>query len=243
MAWTAYVDDSGSNLGSDTYVLGCVILRSEQWTSFSERWQDVLDEEPKLEFFKASAVGGRTEGPFQGFTDPQRIDKVEWLVAVLSELNPTTFSASVKWSAFQAFKAKHVLTGAFINPYLFLYYSLLRMGIEFCQVNSYSTPIDFVFDRHNKLGDEVQGWYDYFKDHVPVDWLSLLGEKPFFADDKKCLPLQAADVFAWYSRRSIIDDLMPWHEVIWQRLSKYYSPLEMDCGSLVAMAKSFGVIK
>lgn len=242
MALTAYVDDSGSDPSDKTYILGGVVLPAEWWMGFSEHWRYFMDKAPRLEYFKGSEVGDHDKGAFRDFTGPERMFKVEGLVSILTDLHPLALSVSVRWDVFHQFRLAHNLAGVFANPYLFLYYNTIRMGAELGRKQSHPTPIDFVFDEHNKIGSDVQGWYAYFKDHAPAEWLPLLGKKPEFADEKTCLPLQAADLFAWYGRRKIVDKLNPWQETMWDSLSKYHTRIEMDADSLAAMGDSFGAI-
>lgn len=238
----AYVDDSGSDPNDKVYMLAGVVLPAEQWSSLSKDWQRLMEMPPRLEYFKASSVGDRDKGPFKDFTGLQRREIVEKLVAALAALHPLTVSVSVSWEVFHEFRLKHALAGVFGNPYHFLYYNMIRMGAELCLKESQPMPIDFVFDEHNKIGDGVRDLYDYFKDHAPVEWIRVLGKRPAFADEKCCVPLQAADLVAWYQRRKVAGNLNPWQETIWSLLSEHHSNIEMDTDSLLAMVESFGAL-
>jgi hypothetical protein len=88
MPFYAYVDDSGSDPSSPTYVLGGLVHLADAWEGFSVDWKHVLDSPPPIEYFKGSEVWDQKKGPFAGLTIPERTTKVERL-AHISILNFT----------------------------------------------------------------------------------------------------------------------------------------------------------
>ncbi len=90
------------------------------------------------------------------------------------------------------------------NAYFACFYGLIfctaktqkQLGIE-------NIPIDFVFDDQGGLGDEAAFFYRYLKQQHEPELECVLGSTPIFRDDKKVLPLQAADMMAWQVRREI----------------------------------------
>jgi Protein of unknown function (DUF3800) len=245
MTLTAYMDDSGSDKTSPVYVLGGVVLPTEWWVSLSEEWSGVLGAPPRIDYFKGSEVGDRDKGPFKDFTGEQRQHKVESLIDVLCERHPLAFSASVKWSVFEKFQQKYNPLPGCNDPYFFLYYNIIALAAQYGQRESNPTPVDFVFDEHGKIGQAVHNWYSFFDRHIPPELHTFLGKDPVFRDEKKCLPLQAADLFAWYGRRSTLDSFnnaWEWQKIAWQVLSRYHTSAEVNMEALVAMASDFGII-
>jgi hypothetical protein len=66
------------------------------------------------------------------------------------------------------------------------------MGIE--------EPIDFIFDNQNEKTAILNGW-DLYRASAPERIHKLLGAMPRFEDDEQFLPLQAADMLAWWCRK------------------------------------------
>src|ERR1035438_8201059 len=69
------VDDSGRGQPPYLVLAGC-ILDVERWTAFTDLWQAILDEHPRIEYFKMQEANGR-EDQFAGFTSEAR-DKKLW---------------------------------------------------------------------------------------------------------------------------------------------------------------------
>lgn len=63
-----------------------------------------------------------------------------------------------------------------------------------------SKPVQFFFDEseHKKL---ILSTWKSFAQSVPDDWRHLYANTPKFGDDKVHLPLQAADLWAWWVRK------------------------------------------
>src|SRR5208337_2282665 len=78
--------------------------------------------------------------------------------------------------------------------------------------------VNFVFDEQGLVGLHAQLWYSVFLSYCTDGVKALLGNRPMFGDEKLLLPLQAADMFAWYQRRSALGSLgHESHQRIWDR--------------------------
>jgi hypothetical protein len=101
-----------------------------------------------------------------------------------------------------------------------------------------------VFDNQNKVGKQVKEWYQSFKSKCSLEIQERLGADPEFDDEKVCLPLQCADMFAWYARRNALDSFPnDWHRSVWGLLSKYYSAGTVDMEDLIEIGKWTGIIE
>lgn len=243
MALTAYVDDSGSEPTARLYVLGGVALPASFWCdSFLEAWAGGLKSEPAIPYFKASEVWDYKKGPFQCLTTRQREDKVDALSEVLCELHPLAISCSVRWEDFQRFKETVPLPEQCADPFFFLFYRLLVLMIQISQRYGNPAPVDFIFDEQNKAWDQAKAWYPNLRRWLPMEMVPYLGKDPKKGDEKECLPLQAADMFAWYARRDALSSLQrQWHHDIKTRLNRCHTSVELDEGILAGMARDFGM--
>lgn len=66
-------------------------------------------------------------------------------------------------------------------------------------------PVDFVFDKRSEEELVKLGFLNYVKT-VPEEYRSFIGQSPIFRDDEHFLPLQAADLLAWWARRQWLLD-------------------------------------
>jgi hypothetical protein len=67
----------------------------------------------------------------------------------------------------------------------------------------------------------IQAAYEGMKGSIPEDTMDLLVGRPRFEDDKRCLPLQAADLLAWNVRRDYVEQLTNgtrWDSPTWTEL-------------------------
>jgi hypothetical protein len=60
--------------------------------------------------------------------------------------------------------------------------------------------IDFIFDQQSQKNIILRAWDEYVETKQP-GVRELYGGAPRFEDDKKFLPLQAADLWAWWIRK------------------------------------------
>lgn len=243
MCLTAYVDDSGSEPSEPTYVLGGVVLPSAWWTRLSEEWSGVLNAHPSIDYFKACQVWDKEKGPFAFFTDDQRMGKVDALVDVLTEYHPMAISCRMRWDTFTAFRDQVSLPKGKDDPYFYLFYGIIILMILRGKQEANFTPVDFIFDNQNRVGKKVLAWHATFKDKVPLEVLPYFGNEPRFGDEKQDIPLQAADLFAWYHRRNVQGSLHGnWQLSVWDRLSKFHSSSEMEAEHLMSAAAMVGII-
>ncbi len=62
-------------------------------------------------------------------------------------------------------------------------------------------PVDFIFDEQRRdFKNAMLGW-ERFRDLAPPEMRHLIGGSPIYRDDKRVMPLQAADLLAWQTRR------------------------------------------
>jgi hypothetical protein len=66
-------------------------------------------------------------------------------------------------------------------------------------------PVDFIFDYQEGMDIPVQDAWNALKSTSPDGVRRRLGRRPEFNDDKVSMPLQAADLHAWWVRRGYSD--------------------------------------
>ena len=104
--------------------------------------------------------------------------------------------------------------------------------------------VRFVFDYQNAIGESAKAWYPTFQSLCTDEVASYLAhEPPEFSDEKTELALQAADMFAWYQRRSALGSLGQEHHVsVWDRLRQFHHSTIIDSPDhLLAISTALGV--
>ena len=103
--------------------------------------------------------------------------------------------------------------------------------------------MDFIFDNQDDIGDKVREWYPVFKQHSGPGISALLGKTPLFGDEMVEIPLQAADLFAWYQRRNALESMHgEWHRGVWKKISEYHSSGTIDMEDLISIGKTLGFL-
>lgn len=118
------------------------------------------------------------------------------------------------------------------NPYRFAFKAIVDVTAQNTKELGFSEPIDFIFDERSEKNEIRQGWEIYLATCRP-DLLKYVGDEPVFENDMNTMPLQAADLFAWWVRkcwvanRTIHPDAMKYK---WEKRKKiprlFYQPDE-----------------
>jgi hypothetical protein len=237
MATFAYVDDSGSEPSQPLYVLGGLILPEDTWKIFSDDWKHVLHSDPIIDYFKASEVWDKEKGPFKEFTTKQRSGKVDALADIISTYRPLSISARVEWSVFRGFSERYKLDDELNDPYFFLFFSLISQVVILGNENARFANVNFVFDKQGRVGVHARLWYAVLHTYCSNAVRALLGQRPDSADEQNELPLQGADMFAWYQRRSVLGNLgHESHQRVWDIFKTLHCSIVLEDDNLQRIA-------
>jgi hypothetical protein len=202
---TGYFDDSGSDAGSEYYVLAGFVAPVSDWKAFSAKWRVTLDKEPSIRYFKMSEAMAM-DGLFKnGWTVPLRDQRIFELAEIIEELDPARIECFLKRSDFDNFVSGILPGRTFSDPYFMCFYHMILSIAANAASIPWNKDCDFIFDDQGSLGKNAVERWDWVKENVeaPVNAKDLLGSPPIFRDDVKFLPLQAADMFAWLFRDCI----------------------------------------
>ena len=151
----AFIDDSGSEPSQPIYVLGGYVAPEDYWPAVVNSWGLILEQTPKIDYFKASEVWDFSKGPFMVFSVDERRAKVDSLVRVLADYNMVAISARLRWDDWKQFKSKRSLKRFADDPYFFLFYALIGSVVQLSHKFGYPGESLFVFDNHGAIGKTV----------------------------------------------------------------------------------------
>ncbi len=195
----AYVDDSASDVKDRRLFLAGYVSTAENWAWFSDLWSEALAASPSISYLKMSEARA-LQGEFRGWDGDARDRKIQNLAAIIRRLRPLSIHSSVSRSSVDHI-LKPVAPFVLSSPYA-LCFSAIMMPIAAEQARQNNTvPIDFIFDSQEGLGEEARTLYRLMRESQPEAIKSALSVDPLFRDDKRVLPLQAADMLAWHVRR------------------------------------------
>ncbi len=192
----AFIDDSGSGGDSTWYVLAGYLGTAEGWDSFDSQWTQVLHGDPYVEYFKASEAES-LRGPWFGISKEQRDAKIDALIEVIGRCATRSLCVRLRQRDYDEI-IKGNLPPLWDNPYYFLFTMAVGAAINIERIDGDSDYVDFVFDEDGQHKKQFNLMLP------PLSQMDVLYGKFVNAvrrDEKKFLPLQAADLLAWQTRR------------------------------------------
>ncbi len=213
MILQAYIDDSAKG-EPHLFVLAGYVAPAESWAALADEWRALLSQETgylKRKRFKMNERHTFDEDKARNPLYYRLIEK-----HVLAAISFTIKTSLLRQIVDETFPEEYIDKQAVKNPYHYAFTSIIATVARFQHQIGLHSPIDFVFDEamHEKASC-INGW-ERFKLAAAPDTRELMGRTPGFEDDEEVLPLQAADLYAWWVRR-------------WQRNGEViYAPLD-DC--------------
>jgi len=200
----AFIDDSRSKGG--VFVLAGAIASAESWAKFSLDWDEILPLAPldqdgnrNFGFHDVLRAGGETVQNLPAFA--QVIARHIKCTVVFTMHVDDLVRAQSRIQA----PSMHLQWGDYENPYLAAFVFFLE-GFH-NQRNGFSAVIDptedveVIFDDQSEKTLIRKTWDEFLNAQAPGAEVERLGKvPPRFLDDRKFLPLQAADFIAGWSR-------------------------------------------
>lgn len=195
-----FFDDSKAD-AEGVLVLAGYIANVDGWTAYNKACQSLLDG-LRLEEFKMNELGGSDAGMEKAFwlyrqAIEQNVLARISVIAPIAELKDAvdTFPWPSNIKNYELFKDPYFLCWKGIVS------TITRNRIEAGNPN----PVELVFDCQNTQEVEIlRGWSDFKKIATP-EQIEQVGGMPLFGDSKKILPIQAADMYAWWVRKWYIE--------------------------------------
>jgi hypothetical protein len=187
-----FVDES---YGEAVLVLAGFVADVDTWKAFSGEWQECLDMRPPMERLHMEEVFGDSWGDetkervarFHRILDHHAVGGV----TASLPLRPyeKLFGTSEHWS----------------NPYVYLLFHFIRGYRQHCDKIGLDRKVKFIFDRQKGAAPRIAEAWEFFEQRGNDALHALMGGAPSFESSYEYLPLQAADLSAWWIRRQMED--------------------------------------
>jgi Protein of unknown function (DUF3800) len=189
MVLNAYIDGSGTG-DPKHLVLAGYIATADIWIEFSKDWKAQLDE-AKLPYFKMHEQVARPEIAAWFYRLIEKHDIKAAISCVIHTDELVRVNRSIKYPP-------HIInTEQIENPYYFGFKAIIDVLAQNQQKLGISGPVNFIFDEESEKERVLQGW-ELMKAASSPEIAKLYGETPAYQNDKKIMPLQAADLYAWW---------------------------------------------
>ena len=197
---TAHVDDSGSDETDSVIVLAGFAASIDVWEKFSQAWAGVLSAAPRIAYFKFNEAKTRNK-QFKGFSVAQRDAKIGNLSAVITDNRDRLFKmrCTIGWADYKSSVKGRLFSKSYDHPYFLAFYNIIFSWAAFQLSCSMLEETDFIFDDQGKLGRKTRSFYAKQRKLFGGETRRRVGPEPIFEDDKRVLPLQAADLYAGLS--------------------------------------------
>lgn len=186
MVLQAYIDDSHKD---GVLVMAGYIADAASWARFSIEWQNRLNEAGLVEFKMSERVHSAPE--INAYFYRVIEDHIHAAICIAVPIEP--LERAVK-------KLKMPLE--FANPYIFASKGIINFCAQHQEEAGITDPIDFIFDEQNNISSGVIAAWELYLNAVSPEVRALTGSVPSFKPSHQVLPLQAADIIAyWYRHR------------------------------------------
>ncbi|WP_072816856.1 DUF3800 domain-containing protein [Bradyrhizobium erythrophlei] len=207
----AFIDDSSTPGGES--VLAGHIATVEAWEKFKPEWEAMLPfgtlAENGKQHFKMSEMAAL----------PERMERVPWFYRIIEEhvtlslacrIDLTEYEAALERIRNNAQKLglQYVNFDRFENPFAYQFRALMdqfHTDRPLLDPELADGKVDFYFDNRMEEGFISATWDDYMSSR-PDETKNRYGAKPIFGNDQTFLPLQAADLWAWWVREWYEED-------------------------------------
>jgi hypothetical protein len=207
LVFQAYIDDSFES--GDALILAGFVASAEKWAAFSDEWQEIVDMRMPypIKSYHAAKHGNSDEEREREMFFYRVIER-----HVMGGINfcVSTFAINHACDLYGA-DAYHR------NPYNFAFAGFVSMIDSALGVLGIAEPIDLIFDERGEAGHVIEG-LEMRKKLIPDGQVNWLRSPPSFKSDEDVLPLQAADMLAYYTLQKFRrtgridgdDGLWPW---------------------------------
>ena len=160
---------------------------------------------PALAYFKMREAAALS-GQFQNMKATKRTDRVLKAIDLIKLVAHASLSSATPLRLHERI-VKDKVPSDFDSPAFLAMFDVMTKAVE----NQLSIkaenpsepvePVDFIFDEHTKWQGVVPAAYLFWQRTSPPEYRTMMGAPPIFRDEKRFLPLQAADLRSWYFRR------------------------------------------
>ncbi len=199
----AYSDDSGRGQ-PPVFVYAGWVSTADRWADFANEWDRALTIPPSVTHFKMKDAAA-CEGEFARFSKPQRDERLRLLMDIINSHVDYGVSVSVRQDHYtEVFD--NVLSVTYDSPYQFAATHLMARIVGWERMDLRNSKVKFIFDEMNATEEaEIKHFWDLTRKRGPA-WVRRRVGRVTVEDDEDVLPLQAADILAWVTRR-VFDEI------------------------------------
>ena len=209
IVFQAFLDDSGFE--EPVFVLSGYIAPVDWWEDFSEEWQALLDEPPRLKYFKMREAA-QLSGEFGRMGIGARNERIKKFFDLTWKATHQSVSSVIPINPYKRI-VKGRIKKEWDDPYFIALFDIVSLllqehfHLKFYGAVKKDSVLDFIFDDNPRLAAKVPRWYQLTRSLLHPVLRNSIGASARFENDHDFLPLQAADAQSWYYRRLFAERL------------------------------------
>jgi hypothetical protein len=192
------MDDTGLSGRDPVFVFAGQIAPAVMWGEFSDRWRAVLDEPPRIRYFKMYEAA-KYKKQFYGWSKEKRDDKLYRLARVISRCGFTAIHTTITLADFRASAATQYRR-PLSDPYFYAFHLAIHGVAHDLLDRGQKYRFEMFFDENSHFGPKAKAWYPIMREWAEPEVRAIMPVEPLFRTDDEFLPLQAADMLAWCFR-------------------------------------------
>lgn len=211
----AFIDDSDSEPNAHVFTLAGFVASRDSWDKFTEEWDKALAGPPRpLKYFKMVEANSLKE-QFLDWTEDERNLKLCELASIIRQYAQFAIRATLGWKDFKDVQAQYAYPQ---EPYDALFQTIMALAVKGAMRLPMPDKVEFIFDEQGDAGKRARETFEMAKEFLPPELLEYVPYEPLHRSDREFIPLQAADMYAWQSRRFFAD-----HEIHGMERDRCYS--------------------
>jgi len=201
-----YIDDSKAD--DKVLILAGYIANDQQWTGFSYRWAEALTMKPPCPLFKMRQID---------LSVPSQMKRAQYHYRIIEEFIPFGFCVAIPIPPLAKVTEELRIAPKFRNPYYLAWLVTISFFRNSYLYSGWTQPIDLVFDVQAESKLVLEAWKIMTEQNENMEPFK---NPPIFRSDNDSMPLQAADLLAWWARKNWVEHgtfnnqkwLFPWEE-------------------------------
>jgi hypothetical protein len=215
-AFLAFSDESCSNQSGYFFYSGLVAPESDWNSYFSPAWQErVLDGPPTIPYLHTTeikSICGREKFGITSFEADRCMDEAINIFSSTGSIFPITVcvdallfneitdSLRIREVDTRQFRAPYKFEPDFLCFLIYIFYALKETSSRYPDVEK----IDFIVERNGRITSRFNSFYRDLPSLLPMfgypELVNMMGK--IILEGKTCIPLQAADLWNWYTFRA-----------------------------------------
>ncbi|HEX6505324.1 MAG TPA: DUF3800 domain-containing protein [Terriglobales bacterium] len=202
--FTAYFDDSGTDLNSDIAIAACYVSGNRGWDEFVKAWDDARWEEG-FDCFHMAEFAAPREHSHEPWDDDKKRHVYARLARIINENKRIGTAVAVPKEIWNS-TPEHILQHYGRQHYTFAVRMCMNRIRDWRARSLITLPIRYIFDwemQRSPKREEISKILDLLSKPQNQPVADLLGLEPdgySFEHKEKFRPLQAADILAWQMR-------------------------------------------